>query len=252
MRGWNNRAAALLRNPCGNATTESRTRKHVPTELAALLSTSDVFPGYPFYPLLSTDEVRSKLKNRIEEIPRPWHFLDLNRIVITDILSSPESSAAVEGDGRYGWWTMSLRVKILNCLFRKRFGNSDARSTPTAQLLDCAGIRFQPGKIRFEKGTFVKSTISLPQINVDDTTETLLRNLMAYQECQRCPFNPEETVISHYVRLLDCLIDSKEDVFVLRNSGVIRSLSGSDDQIVAMFTIFRLEPLLVPSINLRS
>ncbi|GLJ34772.1 hypothetical protein SUGI_0699850 [Cryptomeria japonica] len=193
---------------------ESRTRKDVIAELAALLSTTTVFRGFPFSPLLSSDEVKLKLKNKRRE-QRPCHLLDLYRIVIKHIIS----------DREYEWYTKVAPP----------FRNIDLRSTLSAQLLDSAGIKFQPGKIGFRKRMFGKSTLSLPQIIVDDTTETFLRNLMAYEECQRCSLNPEETLISHYVRLLDCLIDSEKDVFVLRNSGVIRSLGGNDDHIAHMF-----------------
>ncbi|GLJ34776.1 hypothetical protein SUGI_0699940 [Cryptomeria japonica] len=66
-------------------------------------------------------------------------------------------------------------------------------------------------------------------------TETLLRNLMAYKECQRRVWYPEDTVISHFVALLDDLIDSEKDVSVLRKSLVIRSYLGSDERIASMF-----------------
>jgi hypothetical protein len=59
--------------------------------------------------------------------------------------------------------------------------------------------------------------MEVPQLVIDDYTETLLRNLMALEQC----LYPSETYICNYVFLLDHLIDDDKDVDLLVHKKVI-------------------------------
>lgn len=96
-----------------------------------------------------------------------------------------------------------------------------------------AGIKFKPcdggiGMIKFDPKN---ATIFLPRITVQDRTEILSRNLIAYEMCK-----PSETMyFTCYVSLMDELIDSEDDVAVLRKSGIITNYLGSDSQVAELF-----------------
>ena len=65
--------------------------------------------------------------------------------------------------------------------------------------------------------------MEVPQLEIDDYTETLLRNLMALEQCHY----PSKTQICNYVSLLDHLIDDDKDVDLLVHKKVIYNLLGS-------------------------
>ncbi|GLJ23130.1 hypothetical protein SUGI_0436480 [Cryptomeria japonica] len=78
----------------------------------------------------------------------------------------------------------------------------------------------------------------LPQITIWDTyTEVLLRNLLALE------FNEgaQEKLVTNYVELMDCLIDTLEDVALLRENHVIdrQSMMITDEYVAKMWDVVR-------------
>lgn len=84
-------------------------------------------------------------------------------------------------------------------------------------------IKFKPSnKIHLEE---YSGTLYLPEINIWEThTEVLLRNMVAME------FNDPSSgnTVMRYVSLMNCLIQTPEDVRVLRDCGVIRSNTDVD------------------------
>ncbi|GLJ34775.1 hypothetical protein SUGI_0699910 [Cryptomeria japonica] len=333
---------------------EYGTYERATTELADLLSGFIDFNGFPLFPLSYRDGFK-KLKALISTQPPPCHLLDLNRMLIKDMLTNPntesviargtnpnaesviasrtnpnaesgtagepnhglcgwfrnvglpgwmqrpssnsyrenplierrsssdvesldnsrstpcaelltnpntessidsvrnsnvESGTAGEPDhGRCSWLTnvglrgwMQLPSIIPSPALPSRDSRAashcetldDSRSTPCAELLHKAGIKFVPGNLGFQKRRFGKAMLSFPRIVVMDSTEISLRNLMAYEDCQMCSWSPEKTIISHFIRLLDDLIDSERDVSLLRKARIIQSWVGSDEDTARM------------------
>eukprot|EP01018_Ginkgo_biloba_P032623 Gb_39013 [translate_table: standard] len=107
----------------------------------------------------------------------------------------------------------------------------DFQPTYNVQELSKAGIKFKAfsshsEKIRFEKTT---GTLHLPVITISDTTEIILRNLLALEFN-----NPNGTKhVTRYVELMDCLIGTPEDISSLKKIGVVqqRSLMQEDADI---------------------
>ncbi|GLJ34452.1 hypothetical protein SUGI_0692890 [Cryptomeria japonica] len=166
-------------------------------------------------------------------------------MVIKDLLtfSSLELTNAIDGDDNGGAHNINNDHRP-SCVQRPCCINIHSssptrapvqKSTPSAELLCQAGIDFAPGKLEFKKRRPEKGTLFLPQISVGDSTEILLRNLMAYEDCQRALWSPEETIISQYVILFDYLISSEKDVSILQKSQIINSLLGSDEDTARMF-----------------
>ncbi|XP_041024008.1 UPF0481 protein At3g47200-like [Juglans microcarpa x Juglans regia] len=66
----------------------------------------------------------------------------------------------------------------------------------------------------------------------DDSTKSLLLNMVAYETC---PDAPDDFGVTSYVCLMDTLIDTAEDVKVLRSNGVLLNFLGSDQQVADLF-----------------
>ncbi|KAI4346922.1 hypothetical protein L6164_007785 [Bauhinia variegata] len=80
--------------------------------------------------------------------------------------------------------------------------------------------------------SFFGGKLYLPPLILDDSTVTVLWNLVAYEMCSDFKNNLE---ICSYVKLLDLLIDHPEDVRELRSSGILQNNLGSDEEVVELF-----------------
>ncbi|GLJ34519.1 hypothetical protein SUGI_0694180 [Cryptomeria japonica] len=140
---------------------------------------------------------------------------EVRRLVLRDLLtnSSVELAAPIDHDG-YG--------------VADNMSNYSFSTTSSPELLHKANIKFQTGQLGFQNRKFGASKLSLPRITVDDSIETKLRNLMAYEDCHLIS---DEAIISHYVYLFRGSIESEKDVSVLRKSQVVASFLGSDKEI---------------------
>ncbi|XP_057814807.2 putative UPF0481 protein At3g02645 [Cryptomeria japonica] len=121
----------------------------------------------------------------------------------------------------------------LFCTHPAKLGRDDFLDKYNAKELAKAGIKFQPGsdKIKFDKHT---DTLFLPKIVISDTyTEVMMRNLLALE------FNDavRSKHVTRYVELMDCLIDTPEDVALLRESNVIErhSMMITDEYVAKMW-----------------
>ncbi|KEH16373.1 hypothetical protein MtrunA17_Chr8g0334951 [Medicago truncatula] len=115
----------------------------------------------------------------------------------------------------------------------------------TATKLKQVGISFQKVHnrclldIKFQKKPFFswflclgclpcfKAKFLFPQLKVDHTTECVLRNLMAFEQCHY----PDEPYICNYVSFLDSLIHTKDDAELLVEKEVIVHELGSDEEL---------------------
>ncbi|XP_052299761.1 putative UPF0481 protein At3g02645 [Citrus sinensis] len=79
--------------------------------------------------------------------------------------------------------------------------------------------------------------LQIPRIEVDDCTESLMRNLMALDQCHY----PRETIVCNYVDFMDMLIDTDEDVNKLAEARIISNSLGESARIAKMFNDLCLE-----------
>jgi hypothetical protein len=95
----------------------------------------------------------------------------------------------------------------------------------SAVMLRKAGVKFQATQdkclvnIKFEKGV-----LKIPQLEVDHSFERLVRNIMALEQC--C--YPSEAYVCSYIKFMDNLINSAEDVGLLVRKGIILNRLGDD------------------------
>ncbi|GLJ23131.1 hypothetical protein SUGI_0436500 [Cryptomeria japonica] len=157
------------------------------------------------------------------------------------------------GNGKQTWrqWVLSGIENIVAVVLGAfkmhpaRRDNQDFLPKYNAKELVNGGIQFKSfkgqAKIRFCTNS---ETLYLPQITISDTlTEVLLRNFLALE------FNDadSEKCVIHYVELMDCLIDTPEDVALLRESHVINRQSVMiTDEYVAKMWDGMSKPLYLP------
>lgn len=96
---------------------------------------------------------------------------------------------------------------------------------PSASRLKEAGIQFKRVRsrpmldIRFRNGV-----LEVPSLSIHETTESLFRNLIAYEQC--CS---HYSTFASYAKLMDDLIDTVEDIEILSKSGVICNSLNPED-----------------------
>ncbi|XP_049391719.1 putative UPF0481 protein At3g02645 [Solanum stenotomum] len=81
--------------------------------------------------------------------------------------------------------------------------------------------------IKFENGL-----MKIPCFPIADETETLLRNLIAYEQQS---FDVQPKYFSDYATFMDHLIDSDKDVNFLRQKGLIVNWIGDDTKVANFF-----------------
>jgi len=100
-----------------------------------------------------------------------------------------------------------------------------------SQLME-AGLKFKisPNKSLLDLTYSKHGVLSMPIFNIDDSTEVLLKNMMAYEQC-----HPSATdIITQYVVILDFLINTEKDVDVLIDKKIIVNLMGDANKVVTM------------------
>ena len=100
-----------------------------------------------------------------------------------------------------------------------------------SQLME-AGLKFKisPNKSFLDLTYSKHGVLSMPIFNIDDSTEVLLKNMMAYEQCHPSAGD----IIRQYVAILDFLINTEKDVDVLIDKKIIVNLMGDANKVVTM------------------
>ncbi|KAK1294798.1 putative UPF0481 protein [Acorus calamus] len=102
----------------------------------------------------------------------------------------------------------------------------------SAMELNEAGVQFKASKTTSLKDiSFRCGVLRLPSIVVDDTTESMLLNLMAFERRHVGVGNH----ITSYVFFMDNIIDSSKDVALLTSKEIIQNMLGSDKAVAELF-----------------
>ncbi|KAF5184879.1 hypothetical protein FRX31_025536 [Thalictrum thalictroides] len=119
--------------------------------------------------------------------------------------------------------------------FVKRNEVEDWIFLPSATELHKTGVKFRKG----ERGCFMNLKFSanngvmkIPALKVQGHSEVLFRNLVAFEQCF---IVGNEHYLSHYLALLDFLINSPNDVALLRRHGIIENLLGDNESVSLLF-----------------
>nr|GMD77416.1 putative UPF0481 protein At3g02645 [Ipomoea batatas] len=93
------------------------------------------------------------------------------------------------------------------------------------------GIKFQAA----EEGGGEANTLYLPGIKLESDSEVVLRNLVAYEAALFAADSGSKLELTDYVDLMCGIVDTTEDVKLLRNKGIIEEGGLSDEKISEMF-----------------
>ncbi|KAG5552552.1 hypothetical protein RHGRI_010586 [Rhododendron griersonianum] len=115
----------------------------------------------------------------------------------------------------------------------KAFGNGCVISSSwftrrSAKDFKTIGIQCKPSRtcqftdIEF-KSKFSYGILTLPKMIIDDTTKSMLLNLVAYESC---PDNANDMGVTSYICFMDWIIDQDEDVKELRSKGIVMNYLG--------------------------
>ncbi|XP_062163783.1 putative UPF0481 protein At3g02645 [Alnus glutinosa] len=104
---------------------------------------------------------------------------------------------------------------------------------PSLTQLHKVGVKFRPTKGGLESINFDKccGKFYLPVIHLDDNLEVVLWNLVAYEAC----IAPEVMVFTRYMELMNGIIDSEEDVRILREAGIILNRLKSNEEVATLW-----------------
>ncbi|GLU10850.1 hypothetical protein SLE2022_276310 [Rubroshorea leprosula] len=96
---------------------------------------------------------------------------------------------------------------------------------PSASRLKEAGMKFKRGRSLRLNIKFQKGVLEIPSLLIHDSTETIFRNIIAFEQCYSgCP-----PIVTSYAKLMDNLIDTVEDIDILRKNGIICNSLNPED-----------------------
>ncbi|XP_065011576.1 UPF0481 protein At3g47200-like [Musa acuminata AAA Group] len=104
---------------------------------------------------------------------------------------------------------------------------------PSATQLMEAGVHFRKKEkaTNFLDITFHNGVMEIALLQIDDSTETFLRNLIAFEQC----FKNVSLHVTAYAALMDCIINTAADVALLQQHGIILSGLGDGKQVANLF-----------------
>ncbi|XXG53943.1 hypothetical protein AAC387_Pa03g1952 [Persea americana] len=103
---------------------------------------------------------------------------------------------------------------------------------PSAMELQEAGVKFKCVNAKsLLDVTFEHGKMKLPLLRVDDFTNSLLRNFIAFEQC----FPHHGSHITAYCGFMDSLVNTARDVGILSQSNIIQNELGSDEEVALLF-----------------
>ncbi|PQM42008.1 UPF0481 protein [Prunus yedoensis var. nudiflora] len=159
------------------------------------------------------------------------HILDLIRAVIV-FKETPSVEKQQNKEGGKGKCIMNIFKNGVFTKAKTRKGSNLSHRIPNATSLSEAGVRFEKSQnkeegkgecimnIKFKDGVF-----TIPPLGIDEKTEPLFRNLIAFEQC----YHDRSHKITSYAVLMDNLIDSREDIDFLCDKGILANWLNPDD-----------------------
>ncbi|KAI3925969.1 hypothetical protein MKW98_028105 [Papaver atlanticum] len=171
-----------------------------------------------------------------EECQDAKHLLDILCILLQP---SPQSDKHVLEANlpSSSTWKIQKNIALLEKFNRGACASTnheyEVHLIPRATDLKRAGVRFKRGSQKADSMSFKFSSdgiFEISPISIDDGTDTILRNIIAFEQLYS-----GRSDMSCYAVLMDCLINSVEDVEILRQVGIINNHLGCDEDVVNIF-----------------
>ncbi|KAK2976202.1 hypothetical protein RJ640_023409 [Escallonia rubra] len=110
----------------------------------------------------------------------------------------------------------------------------------TDKILEKAALALSCYAATHELNDDVRTSFEIPKLCLYDSTEPFLRNLIAFEQCS--PSIPLH--ITSYAFLMDTLINTKKDVKVLEEAGVLENYLGASEDATRLFNTICKEVVL--------
>ncbi|XP_025666417.2 UPF0481 protein At3g47200-like [Arachis hypogaea] len=130
---------------------------------------------------------------------------------------------------------LSRKLLLLSCNLSISRSSREAQVAQiySATELKEAGVKFEVKKASQCLLDLQLSghTLRIPFFRVEDMTEVVLRNLLAFEQCHCI----NESYIDDYIAVLDFLINADKDVDLLIKNGIIENWLGDSNAVAKMF-----------------
>jgi hypothetical protein len=100
-----------------------------------------------------------------------------------------------------------------------------------AKTLVFAGVRFKKKSGNFLDIEYNDRQLKIPTLFIDHGTSTLLRNLIAHEQSYRCA----APYFSCLAVFMDSIVDTVDDINILRDAEIIKQPKGGDQEVVNLF-----------------
>ncbi|XP_031259346.1 UPF0481 protein At3g47200-like [Pistacia vera] len=151
------------------------------------------------------------------------HLLDWQR---TSIVERNQKSEQVKGMIRY-----------LPCAMKLHESGLKFKRLKEEHILTNIRLKTRNQRVPW----FEVHEMQIPHLKLLGHTESLLRNIMALEQCHY----PDDTQVCNYIRLMDYLIDTEKDVDLLVENGIISHEMGDNTSVANMFN--KLSQFISPS-----
>ncbi|GLJ52886.1 hypothetical protein SUGI_1126560 [Cryptomeria japonica] len=188
------------------------------------------------------ESYRSPARECYNDLVDERHILEcLYNFIVPKI--NPAQTSVHIGDDHNGFVPRSTAFKFLHEMtsrFRVLLCPKSRKSEiniPAAAELHKRGVKFAPftwasEEIRFDRAS---STLFLPCIEMDYRTDVFLRNMVVLEAFMMW----KTRVLTCYGDLMDRLVDTPNDVAVLKKYGILYSSLGSDKEISSLWNGIR-------------
>lgn len=150
----------------------------------------------------------------IVNIGKCMHVLDVYRKSL--IFQGPSQRTRVSKASRRKLWSSEHEGEIIR----------------SAIELQEAGVRFKKSRTHsLGDVSFVAGVLRLPALVVDDTTEYMFLNLIAFERLHAGAGNE----VTSYIFFMDTIIDSEMDVALLHRTGILVNALGCDKAVAQLF-----------------
>ncbi|XP_057958703.1 UPF0481 protein At3g47200-like [Malania oleifera] len=182
-----------------------------------------------------TNDIESEGKT-LSIVDLALHFVKKKSCWILNYHQTPDSNKIYLGKAKHLVDLLWLHCKPSlprnnrNC--EVGLGAATKHSTSATRLLE-AGIKFKKGEscsifdIKYLSG----GVVEIPLLRIQDGTEFMFRNLIAYEQCQG-----KYDYITEYMTLLVDIINTTKDVELLVRQGIIANAVGNSQDISTLFS----------------
>ncbi|KAK1318550.1 hypothetical protein QJS10_CPB04g00999 [Acorus calamus] len=110
---------------------------------------------------------------------------------------------------------------------------------PTASALKEAGVNFKVknNATSFLDVHFLRGVMNIPTLKLYDTSEPILRNLIAFEQC--CP--DTKCHVTFYAFFMDFLVNSPRDIMILQEEEIILNWLSGEEEAAHLFNRLGME-----------